>query len=556
MDIFERFRVAMNERRVEDINSILKEVNHFNPSEFNWVSDIVESYPKSKKAVILVDLDNKKEEKAITYGELIEETNRLLNFLRKEGIKKGDPIYIMTPVVIEQWVSLMAVIKGGLIGVPTAINLTPYELNYRFHDLPPKAIIADVESAKKVDETKVKTLKISLGKVDGWHNYDEIFGESNNATPERTSPKDQILNYFTSGTTGMPKRVLHTAVSYPVGNLSTASFIGIKSDFIHVNLSAPGWAKFAWSSFFSPFIMEATVLGVNYSGKLKVDDYLSVVDEYEANSFCAPPTAWRQFVTTDLRKFKLTKLQEAVSAGEPLNPEVIKSWKDVFNVKIRDFYGQTETTAMIGNFPWEDSIPGSMGRPSPMYDIQLVDDDGNVIKGGEVGHIAINLQKVRPIGLFLGYSDEEKNLSAFRGSMYFTGDKAYVENGRWFFVGRSDDIIKTSDYRVGPFEVESALLEHPAVAEAAVVGYPDPTRWQVVKAYVVLKPGYTPSKDLAMELHEHVKKLLLSYKAPRRIEFVEELPKTISGKIRRKELKKKEEEKFKDGKIGENEFVI
>ncbi|BDB99609.1 acyl--CoA ligase [Saccharolobus caldissimus] len=548
--LIEEFRKAINERDVNKIYSILKQANDFNPNYFNWVSDVFEKN-EDKTALIWTDIQNR-EERKFTYRKLSAEANKLLNFLRKEGIKKGDPVYIMTPIIPEQWISLLAVIKGGFIGVPTAVNLTEYELNYRFKDLKPKAIIADEESAKKIN---VEAVKIVIGKREGWISYEKVLDESSNAEPETTKPSDEILHYFTSGTTGLPKRVIHTAVSYPIGHLSTTSFIGIKSEDIHLNLSAPGWAKFAWSSFFSPFIMNATVLGINYTGKLDPEKYLSLVESFNVNTFCAPPTAWRQFIILDLNKFKFPKLREVVSAGEPLNPEVIKIWENKFNLRIRDFYGQTETTAMIGNFPWDISEAGSMGKPSPMYDIRLLDDDGNEVGKGIVGHIAVKINK-RPIGLFKGYSDEEKNKSAFRNEYYYTGDKAYYTDNGWYFVGRADDIIKTSDYRVGPFEVESALLEHPAVAEAAVVGSPDPQRWQIIKAFVVLKEGYKPSYELALELHNHVKKLLMSYKVPRIIEFVPELPKTISGKIRRNELRKLEEERRRKGEKGEYEFSI
>ncbi|WP_210433923.1 acyl--CoA ligase [Acidianus brierleyi] len=547
--LFDEFRKAMNERDIGKIYSILSEANNFNPKYFNWVSEVFEK-TEEKTALIWVDMD-KNEEKKLTYRDLSLQTNKLLNFLRKEGLKKGDPVYIMTPIIPEQWISLLAVIKGGFIGVPTAINLTEYELNYRFKDLRPKAIIADEVSATKIN---VDTLKIVIGKKGGWISYDSILDESDSAYPELTYPDDEILNYFTSGTTGLPKRVIHTAVSYPVGSLSTASFIGIKSNDIHANLSAPGWAKFAWSSFFSPFIMGATVLGINYSGKLDPKKYLDTIESFGVNTFCAPPTAWRQFITLKL-DYKFDKLREVVSAGEPLNPEVIKIWKDKFGKTIRDFYGQTETTAMIGNFPWDTSEPGSMGKPSPMYDVRLLDDEGKEVKEGLVGHIAVKLDR-RPIGLFKGYSDNEKNKASFRNGYYYTGDKAFYTEKGWYFVGRADDIIKTSDYRVGPFEVESALLEHPAVAEAAVVGSPDPNRWQIVKAFVVLKEGYKPSYELALELSNHVKKLLMVYKAPRIIEFVPELPKTISGKIRRNELRKMEEERRKKGEKSENEYFI
>ncbi|MEM1626998.1 MAG: acyl--CoA ligase [Sulfolobaceae archaeon] len=559
----------INEKSEEKIFKIIKFIEKLNniklPQKFNWVSDFFEEYHvkehPSRTALIWYDIDKNIEEK-YSYIDIIQKSNKLLNFLRKYNINKGDPLYIMMPTLPEQWITFVAIIKGGIVGVPNATNLTPYELKYRFSELRPRAIIADEASAERIDSVLPSSsdiIKIIVrGKREGWISYEKVEDESNNASPADTSSEDESLNYFTSGTTGMPKRVIHTAISYPIGHISTATIIGLSPDDLHLNLSAPGWAKFAWSSFFSPFIVGSTVLGINYSGKLDPAKYLEVADSYNITSFCAPPTAWRQFIILDLKQYKFDKLRNVVSAGEPLNPEIIKVWKNRFGNVIRDFYGQTETTAMIGNLPNMEVKPGSFGKPIPMYDIVLLDDQGNEItRPYEIGHIAVRLTKWRPIGLFRGYSDIHRNEEAFKNGYYFTGDKAYFdENGYWYFVGRADDVIKTSDYRVGPFEVESALLEHPAVAEAAVIGSPDPVRWQVVKAFVVLKPGYEPSEKLAREIFEFVKKLLPSYKVPRIIEFVNELPKTISGKIRRNELRRLEEERKKKGEISKYEFIF
>ena len=549
----------------EELLNIIDRLNKAEiPSKFNWVSEVyegihVKNHP-SKTALIWYDMSTKEEEK-YSYSDLISKANKLLNFLRSRGIGKGKTVYVMTPVFPELWIAYLALIKGGIVIIPAATNLTPYELKIRFSESKPDVVIADEKSAERIDEAlgQLSPLKIVVrGKRDGWIQYEEVEKESDKADAEPTSPDDPIFNFFTSGTTGLPKRVIHTALSYPVGHISTASIIGLSQEDLHLNLSAPGWAKFAWSSFFAPLIVGATVLGINYYGKLDSDKYLDLVESYGVTSFCAPPTAWRQFVLTDLNKRKFEKMEKVVSAGEPLNPEIIKIWKDKFGLVIRDFYGQTETTAMIGNMPYFEVVPGSFGKPFPMYDIRLVDDEGNEItKPYEVGHIVVRLDKWRPIGLFKGYSDPARNSAVFRGVYYYTGDKAYFdEKGHWYFVGRGDDVIKTSDYRVGPFEVESALLEHPAVAEAAVVGSPDPIRWQVVKAFIVLKPGYTPSEELARDIYQHTKKLLSSYKVPRIIEFVDELPKTISGKIKRNELRKLEEERKKKGEKGKYEYFL
>ncbi|QKR00234.1 acyl--CoA ligase [Metallosphaera tengchongensis] len=527
---------------------------------FNWVRDVFEEIhvkERGHKNVLIWKDMNTDEELSVTYLEMDVMANKVLNVLRKHGLKKGDPVYLMTKVHPLHWASFLALVKGGMIIVPTATNLTSAELKYRFSDLRPSAIIADLERSGVVDDSlgSLKVPKFLInGKREGWNDLEE---ESTNAEPENTEKDDVIINYFTSGTTGMPKRVIHTAVSYPVGSITTASIIGVKESDYHLNLSATGWAKFAWSSFFSPLLVGATVVAINYEGKLDAKKYLAEVESLGVTSFCAPPTAWRQFVTLDLSQFKLEKLRSVVSAGEPLNPEVIKTWRDKFGTTIRDFYGQTETTAIIGNFPFMKVKPGSMGKPHPLYNVVLVDDEGKEIsKPYETGHIAIRINP-RPIGLFMGYSDERKNAESFRNGLYYTGDKAYVDDeGYFYFVGRGDDVIKTSDYRVGPFEVESALLEHEAVAEAAVIGVSDPVRWQLVKAFVVLKKGYSPSEELALAIRDKVKTILSPYKIPRVIEFVDELPKTISGKIRRVELRKTEEDRKRRGERGKYEYFL
>ncbi|MEM0121498.1 MAG: AMP-binding protein, partial [Thermoprotei archaeon] len=504
---------------------------------------------------------NSGEEERVSYSQLTRRADALVELLRASGLKRGDAVYIMMPVLPEQWYSLVAVFKGGFMGVPSATNLTVHELRYRFSELAPKAVIADAGSASRVDEALGSLGCVRLlvgGRREGWLPLEDALSDSARVKAETTSPNDPVLSYFTSGTTGLPKRVIHTASSYPLGHMSTAAVIGLKPGSLHCNLSAPGWAKFAWSSFFSPLIAGASTLAIDYYGRLEPRRYLEKLDEYGVDSFCAPPTAWRQFVVCDLGGLGLGSLRNVVSAGEPLNPELIRVWRGRFGVPIRDFYGQTETTAMIANMPWDEVVEGSMGRPIPMYDVVLLNDDFGLIEApNTVGVIAVRLSRWRPKPLFSHYSDEAKNREAFVGDYYITGDKAYFDkDGRWFFVGRADDVIKSADYRIGPFEVESALLEHPAVAEAAVVGSPDPARWQVVKAYVVLKPGYEPSGELAAELSQHVQKLLMRVKAPRIVQFVPELPKTISGKIRRNVLRQEEEERRSRGERAQHEYFV
>ena len=453
---------------------------------------------------------------------------------------------MMTPISPENWFASLACIKAGMVNVPTATTMTQRELEFRFETYSPKVIMADEICACLIDKALQQTdiepeLKLVLGQKKGWISFDVIENEPLEAGAAKTRSDDILFCFFTSGTTGLPKRVGHTALSYPVGHLSTTVMLGIRPDDIHHNLSAPGWAKWAWSSFFAPFNVGATTSGFKFS-LLDGEQYLDAISRHGVTTFCAPPTAWRMFVNMNLDSFNLSCLNQSISAGEPLNPEVIEKWKRYTHTEIRDFYGQTESTAMIGNPPWMKGKmrSGSFGYPAFMYDMALADNEGNEItQPGQVGHIVVKLDNWRPIGLFSEYiGSPEKMTSVFVDNYYYTGDRAsFDEDGYWWFVGRADDVIKSSDYRIGPFEVESALVEHPAVAEAAVVGSPDPNRYQLVKAYVILNPSYQASRELALELFKHSITILPKFKIPRIIEFVPEVPKTISGKIRRIELR-------------------
>ncbi len=525
------------------------------PEKFNWAAQIFEGIQVKERgdqtALIWTDLDTDAEQQ-YTYKELAANGNRLLNFLRKKGVEKGNNLYMLTPIVPETWFATFAGIKGGLVAVPTATTMTEREIQFRFEAYKPDVIVAFegltdlIDDALKKADCTPKT-KIVLGQKEGWVPYTEIAAESDQANAADVNSDDVLFCFFTSGTTGLPKRVGHSAVSYPLGHLSSAVIIGLEPGDVHHNLSAPGWAKWTWSSFFSPFNMGATATGFNFT-VLDIKKYLATVARFKVNSFCAPPTAWRAFVGLDLSEYDLSAMKYSLSAGEPLNPEVIDQWRDATGTEIRDFYGQTESTAMIGNPPWMEKKMrlGSFGYPSYMYDVILADDDGNEITQPDVtGHIVVRLDNWRAIGLFQEYIDNpEKTAEAFKHGLYFTGDKAtFDKDGYWWFVGRSDDVIKSSDYRVGPFEVESALIEHPAVMETAVVGVPDPKRHQLVKAFVILSQGQEPTRELALQLFKHTIEVLAKFKIPRIIEFVDELPKTISGKIRRVELRANEEKK-------------
>lgn len=536
------------------------------PEKFNWATEIFEGMHVRERgdqlALIWTDLETDAH-RQFTYKEMAANGNRFLNFIRGKGVAKGDNLYMLSPIVPETWFATIAGLKGGLVSVPTATSMTDREIEFRFSSYPPDVILAFEGLTDLVDNALKKAnctpkAKIVLGQKSGWVSYDEIGGQPAEAAPADVSKDDVVFCFFTSGTTGLPKRVGHSAVSYPLGHLSTAIIVGIEPGSVHHNLSAPGWAKWAWSSFFAPLNMGATATGFNFK-VLNVEKYVATVAKFKVNSFCAPPTAWRAFIGLDLSKYDFSAMKYSISAGEPLNPEVIDQWKKATGTEIRDFYGQTESTAMIGNPPWMEGKMrlGSFGYPSYMYDVILADDEGNEITTpDEPGHIVVRLSKWRAIGLFQEYIDDpEKTQGAFRNNLYFSGDKAYFDaDGYWWFVGRSDDVIKSSDYRVGPFEVESALIEHPAVMEAAVVGSPDPERYQLVKAYVILSKGYTPSRELALELFQHTIKVLAKFKIPRIIEFVTELPKTISGKIRRIELRSNEEKKKQSNLTATNEY--
>lgn len=529
------------------------------PEYFNWAEEIFEGLHVKergdKTALIWGDILTE-ESKSYTYTEFGNKGNQCLNNLRKAGVNKGDNMYMMVPIVPETWFTSFACVKGGLVAVPTATTMTEREMEFRFETYAPDCIIA-AEIYTDLIDVAIKNIgaepkvKIVLGSKEGWTSYAELDNEDVNAEAAKTKSSDLLFCFFTSGTTGLPKRVGHTAVSYPLGHLSTSIITGVRTDDIHHNLGAPGWAKWAWSSFFAPLNVGATASGFNFT-VLDGEKYLIAISTHKISTFCAPPTAWRMFINLDVSKFDLSNLRQSIGAGEPLNPEVISQWKELTGTEIRDFYGQTESTAMIGNPPWMKGKmrSGSFGYPSYMYDVALVDEEGNEIdKADEVGHIVVKLDKWRSIGLFTEYiGNPEKMNDVFVDNYYYTGDRASFDgDGYWWFVGRSDDVIKSSDFRIGPFEVESAVIEHISVAETAVVGVPDPKRHQLVKAYVILKQGYEPSRELALEIFQHTVEVLAKFKIPRIIEFVTEVPKTLSGKIRRIELRQIEEKRQQEG---------
>ena len=544
-----------NEEKGAVAKAFFDKLNHMEmPEYFNWAGEIFDGLHVKergdKDALIWVDIHTK-ESRSFTYKEFAANGNRCLNKLRQAGVDKGDNLYMMVPIVPETWFSSYACIKGGIVNVPTATTMTLREMEFRFQTYAPDVVIAAETFTDLIDEALQLTkstpkVKIVLGSKPGWVSYSDLEKESPEAEPAQTKSDDLLFCFFTSGTTGLPKRVGHTATSYPVGHLSTAVMAGIRTDDIHHNLSAPGWAKWAWSSFFAPLNVGATGTGFNFTA-LDGMAYMECLTNYKVSVFCAPPTAWRVFINLDTSGLDFSNLRQSIGAGEPLNPEIITQWARLTGTYIRDFYGQTESTAMIGNAPWMGKMrKGSFGAPSFMYDVTLVDDDGKeVTEPDEPGYIVVRLDRWRAIGLFTEYiGNPEKMAGVFIDNYYYTGDRGSIDkDGYWWFVGRSDDVIKSSDYRVGPFEVESALMEHAAVAEAAVVGVPDEKRHQLVKAFVILKQGEEPSRELALDMFKHTIDILAKFKIPRIIEFVTEVPKTLSGKIRRVELREREIER-------------
>ena len=466
------------------------------------------------------------------------------------GLKKGDRVLIILHSVPQWYVAMIAMFKLGVVPMPGTVLLTGKDIKYRVNRAEASAVITDMDHVQRVEdvERECPTLKTKIvidGKIPGWFNFDKELAESSEvlergALGEMLS-SDPFLLYFTSGTTGQPKMVLHSN-AYPLGHTVTARYVQtLQSTDLHWTISETGWAKAAWGKLFGQMIIGAAILQRKSVSGFSPENTLKVLEKYGVTTFCAPPTVYRMLIQHDLLGYSF-KLRHCLSAGEPMNPEVIKAWKDGTGLDIYDFYGQTETVALISNYPHMPLKYGSVGKPTPGHDMRVIDNDGNELPPGEEGHIAMFIgEGKRPPGLMKEYwKDDEAMAASFKGDYYLTGDRAFRdEEGYFWFVGRDDDIIKSSGYRIGPFEVESALLEHEAITECAVVGAPDPEgiRGVLVKAFVVLVKGYEPSDELTKQIQDHVKRTTAPYKYPRLIEYRTELPKTISGKILRRELR-------------------
>ena len=521
------------------------------PDHFNFGFDVVDRWAadRTKLALISVSPTGEHAEKH-TFWDIMVLSNRFANLLNGLGVSKGDRAFILAPRIPEWYTAMIGMMKLGVVPMPATTLCTPQDIEYRVNRSEASVAITDVENADKLEEVvascpSLKHLILISGTKRGWISSDEELPKmtSRFEANERTRSDDPLLIYFTSGTVGPPKMVLHTQASYAIAHTITARFWhDLKPTDIHWTISDMGWAKAAYGKLFGQWTEGAAILQHNAVGRFDPDLTLRIVERYGVTSFCAAPTAYRMMVLQDLRQYDLTELRHCTGAGEPLNPEVMRLWEDGTGLTIYDGYGQTETVLLVGNYRCMPVKPGSMGKPTPGFHVAIVDEDGEELGPNEEGQIAVRVKPERPVGLLKEYwKDEDTMASTFMGDWYLTGDKAYRDgDGYFWFVGRADDVIISAGYRIGPFEVESALIEHPAVAESAVVASPDELRGSIVKAFVILAPGHVPSEELTLSLQEHVRRVTAPYKYPRAVSYVTELPKTISGKIRRVELRQME----------------
>lgn len=511
------------------------------PKEFSFPLDVFDRWEKGN-ALFWTD---GVEEKIYTFDELKMLSAKGAGALKRLGINRGDKIIVMLPNIPEWWEIMLGLMRLNAIPIPSTTLLTVKDIEYRVSATDIKAIISTDEEIPKIEEAIKghEVLVISIGKK-GPIDYRRERERADIYVGERVNSQAPALIYFTSGTTGPPKMVLHTQASYPLAHLITGKYwLDLRPGDLHWNISDPGWAKAAWSSLFGPWHRGATVFSFYKKGRFDPALTVETIKRYKVSTFCAPPTAYRMMAKeAPPEELKFESVRHFVAAGEPLNREIINFWKERTGLYIYDGYGQTETVNVLANFPCLPVKPGSMGVPVPGFIVDIVDDNGSPLPSGIEGDIGIKIYPERPAGLFKEYlNNPEATLKTIRGQWYITGDRAFKDDdGFFWFMGRADDIILTSGYRIGPFEIESVLIEHPAVKEAAVTASPDEVRGEVVKAFIVLMKGYSPSEALARDLQDFVKSRTAPYKYPRKIEFVDELPKTISGKLKRKELRLKE----------------
>ncbi len=550
---FERARATLLRHRA-DLDGARSEFAWPEFDDFNWAWDWFSTYAArtDRTALILVrETDGRPETTRVSFRDLDERSNRVGRYLTDQGVARGDRILLMLSNVQPLWETMLAAIKIGAVVIPATTQLTPDDVDDRIERGRVRHLITDLPGSEKVRDPERLGVRLCTGNAAGFTPYDDALAAPAKLARIATQATDPLLLYFTSGTTARAKLVLHTHQSYPVGHLTTMFWLGLEEGGVHQNISSPGWAKHAWSSFFAPWNAGATVL-VHDATRFSATRSIEVLRQHEVTSLCAPPTVWRMLVLEEMGQ-RPGGLRELASAGEPLNPEIIEHVEAQWGLTIRDGYGQTETTALVGNPPGFPIVPGSMGKPLPGYQIVIVDGEGREAQEGEV---AVQLRP-RPTGLMAGYDgDDDRNEAAMAGGIYRTGDEARRdENGYIHFVGRADDVFKSSDYRISPFELESVLIEHELVAEAAIVPSPDPIRLAVPKAFIVLRPGAEADAASARAIFEYCSSKLAPYKRIRCLEF-SALPKTISGKIRRVELRNQEKERRSRGERNPAEFWL
>ncbi len=527
------------------------------PENFNFSYDVIDELGNTKPdklALLFTNVDG--QERRFTFKELSELSNQAANMFAQQGVKKGDKVMLILKRQYEFWISILALHKIGAVTIPATHLLTKKDIVYRNNAAEVSMIVATSDGTLKehVEEAEAESTTIEKKMIVGedrpgwsefWTELEKQSTEWVRPTGENaTQNEDIMLLYFTSGTTGMPKMVAHNFL-YPLGHIVTAKYWhNAQEDGIHLTVADTGWAKSAWGKLYGQWLAETCVFVYNME-KFVPDELLQKIADYKITTFCAPPTIYRYFIKEDLSKYDLSSLKYTTIAGEPLNPEVYNQFLKETGLKLMECYGQTENMPLLGNFLWMEPRPGSMGKPNPTFNIDLINDEGETCSPGETGEVILRTGEGVPVGMFMGYyKEEELTNKVWNNGIYRTGDIAWRdEDGYFWYVGRADDVIKSSGYRIGPFEVESALMEHPAVLETAITGVPDPDRGQIIKATIVLAAGYSPSEELKKELQTHVKKTTAPYKYPRVVEFVEEMPKTISGKIRRVELREKDAKK-------------
>lgn len=515
------------------------------PEVFNFATDVIDHWAEeTPDNTALWWTDGDGGEIKVTYSELASSSKQFCNVLSSVGLKKGDLVLVVMKPQPQWWVIVTACLRMGVVISPGTTQLHSNDIEHRLDVSDAAGVISDADNASKFDAIKkdYRALQCKIvegGHRDGWINYEQAMeGVSADFVPVPTLGEDVSMCYFTSGTTGHPKMVLHTQASFGIGHVISGHYwLRLKPAEVMWCITDTGWAKAAYSAYFGPIIQGATIFILGAA--LTPARVMAVLQDYPVDVLCGPPTIYRMAIQLDLERQSFHSLKRCYAAGEPLNAGIIAAWKRLFGMEIIEGYGQTETCILCASWPEIDIRPGSMGKAAPGYDLQVVSSDGVVVEAGEEGEIALRVNGDRPVGLFKEYwKSPERMAKSFRGNWYFTGDRAVRdEDGYFWFLSRSDDVIISSGYRIGPFEVESALIEHPAVVESAVVSSPDETRGEVVKAFIVLASGFTGSEELTREIQNHVKSVTAPFKYPRKVEYVKELPKTVSGKIRRVELR-------------------